>query len=145
MIVWIDFSDHGYSDTHTVPYWNEVQWNAQYPIGGYKTDHRLDSNKNVRKRVAKEWENYRQKIERGITEKRIFYSLVTGLPPGFCAADKESGGEGISGAELDRKKTVGAYQCVKDSFKIQPEQMDLKGRQRNSNYRCKIVAIILLD
>lgn len=46
-----------------MPYWNEVQWNAQYPIGGYKTDHRLDSNKNVRKRVAKEWENYRQKIE----------------------------------------------------------------------------------
>ncbi len=38
------FSDHGYPDRHTVPHWHEVQWNAQYPIGGYKIDHRLDSN-----------------------------------------------------------------------------------------------------
>ena len=32
------------ADNHTVPYWHEVQWNAQYPIGGYKIDHRLDPN-----------------------------------------------------------------------------------------------------
>lgn len=43
-IGWIDFTNHGYPDNHEVPHWHEMQWNAQYPIGGYKIDHRLDSN-----------------------------------------------------------------------------------------------------
>ena len=43
-IGWTDFTNHGYPDNHTVPHWHEVQWNAQYPIGGYKIDHRLDPN-----------------------------------------------------------------------------------------------------
>ena len=43
-IGWIDFTDHGYPQNHTVPHWHEVQWNAQYPIGGYKIDHRTDAN-----------------------------------------------------------------------------------------------------
>lgn len=42
-IGWIDFTNHGYPDNHTVPHWHEVQWNAQYP-SGYKIDHRLDPN-----------------------------------------------------------------------------------------------------
>ena len=40
-IGWIDFTNHGYPDNHEVPHWHEMQWNAQYPIGGYKIDHRL--------------------------------------------------------------------------------------------------------
>ncbi len=41
---WVDFTNHGYPDNHSVPHWHEVQWNEQYPIGGFKIDHRLDSN-----------------------------------------------------------------------------------------------------
>lgn len=41
---WVDFTNHGYPSGHTTPHWHEVEWNAQYPIGGYKIDHRMDSN-----------------------------------------------------------------------------------------------------
>ncbi|MDE6420827.1 MAG: hypothetical protein K2K87_09910 [Lachnospiraceae bacterium] len=43
-IGWVDFTDHGYPLEHSSPHWHEVQWNAQYPIGGYKIDHRFDTN-----------------------------------------------------------------------------------------------------
>jgi len=43
-IGWVDLTDHGYPTVHTTPHWHEVQWNAKYPIGGYKIDHRLDPN-----------------------------------------------------------------------------------------------------
>ena len=43
-IGWVDFSNHGYPQNHTTPHWHEVQWNSQYPIGGYQINHRLDSN-----------------------------------------------------------------------------------------------------
>ena len=35
-IGWVDFTDHGYPLERSSPHWHEVQWNAQYPIGGYK-------------------------------------------------------------------------------------------------------------
>lgn len=41
---WVDLSNHGYPSGHTIPHWHEVEWNAQYPIGGYKIDHRMDPN-----------------------------------------------------------------------------------------------------
>ncbi|SHM65237.1 RHS repeat-associated core domain-containing protein [Gracilibacillus kekensis] len=41
---WVDFTDHGYPSNHSVPHWHEVQWNERYPIGGYKIDHRMDTN-----------------------------------------------------------------------------------------------------
>ncbi|WP_234404783.1 hypothetical protein [Paenibacillus bouchesdurhonensis] len=41
---WIDYSNHGYPENHSVPHWHEVQWNEKYPIGGYKIDHRMDTN-----------------------------------------------------------------------------------------------------
>ncbi|WP_322906643.1 RHS repeat-associated core domain-containing protein [Paenibacillus campi] len=40
---WIDCSNHGYPDNHSVPHWHEVRWNEKYPIGGYKIDHRMDT------------------------------------------------------------------------------------------------------
>ena len=41
---WVDFTNHGYPDNHSVPHWHEVLWNERYPIGGYKIDHRMDTN-----------------------------------------------------------------------------------------------------
>ncbi|WP_243896294.1 RHS repeat-associated core domain-containing protein [Paenibacillus sp. F411] len=41
---WVDFTNHGYPSNHSVPHWHEVQWNERYPIGGYKIDHRMDTN-----------------------------------------------------------------------------------------------------
>ncbi|MBT2288840.1 hypothetical protein J7E73_06740 [Paenibacillus albidus] len=41
---WVDYSNHGYPENHSVPHWHEVQWNEKYPIGGYKIDHRMDTN-----------------------------------------------------------------------------------------------------
>ncbi|WP_322925078.1 hypothetical protein [Paenibacillus campi] len=40
---WIDYSNHGYPDNHSVSHWHEVRWNEKYPIGGYKIDHRMDT------------------------------------------------------------------------------------------------------
>ena len=42
-IGWIDFTNHGYPNNHTIPHWHEVQWNDKYPIGGYQIDHRMDT------------------------------------------------------------------------------------------------------
>ncbi|WDZ54910.1 contractile injection system protein, VgrG/Pvc8 family [Paenibacillus polymyxa] len=41
---WVDYTNHGYPENHSVPHWHEVQWNEKYPIGGYKIDHRMDTN-----------------------------------------------------------------------------------------------------
>ncbi|MBP1903416.1 RHS repeat-associated protein [Paenibacillus turicensis] len=41
---WIDYSNHGYPENHSVPHWHEVQWNEKYPTGGFKIDHRMDTN-----------------------------------------------------------------------------------------------------
>lgn len=42
-IGWIDFTNHGYPNNHTISHWHEVQWNDKYPIGGYQIDHRMDT------------------------------------------------------------------------------------------------------
>nr|WP_296465700.1 hypothetical protein [uncultured Acetatifactor sp.] len=41
---WIDFTDYGYPSGHSTPHWHEVQWNSQYPVGGYQINHRFDVN-----------------------------------------------------------------------------------------------------
>ena len=43
-IGWVDYTNHGYPQNHTVPHWHEIQWNSQYPIGGYYIEHRMDTN-----------------------------------------------------------------------------------------------------
>ncbi|WP_068773834.1 hypothetical protein [Paenibacillus sp. FJAT-26967] len=37
---WVDWTDHGYPSNHSIPHYHGVEWNANYPIGGYKSDFR---------------------------------------------------------------------------------------------------------
>ncbi|WP_372010394.1 RHS repeat domain-containing protein [Paenibacillus chitinolyticus] len=37
---WVDWTDHGRPLDHSIPHYHSVEWNAHYPINGYKTDFR---------------------------------------------------------------------------------------------------------
>lgn len=40
---WVDYSDHGFPENHTVPHWHEMLYDSQYPLG-CGVGHRMDSN-----------------------------------------------------------------------------------------------------
>ena len=42
-IGWVDYSNHGYPDSHVTPHWHEVIYDEEYPLG-IKINHRMDSN-----------------------------------------------------------------------------------------------------
>ncbi|ADU21973.1 polymorphic toxin-type HINT domain-containing protein [Ruminococcus albus] len=42
-IGWVDFTDHGYPDVHTIPHWHEVIYNVIFPDGKI-INHRMDPN-----------------------------------------------------------------------------------------------------
>ena len=77
-----------------------------------------ERNKNLERRVQEEWENYRQKIERGMTEKGIFYSPIKGLSDtlDFTLQLRKAVVEEYPILNWTERKLQGAYQWAKDGF-----------------------------
>ena len=77
-----------------------------------------ERNKNLGRRVQEEWENYRQKIERGMTEKGIFYSPIKGLSDtlDFTLQLRKAVVEEYPILNWTERKLQGAYQWAKDGF-----------------------------
>ena len=77
-----------------------------------------ERNKNLGKRVQEEWESYWQKIERGMTEKGIFYSPVKGLSDtlDFALQLRKAVVEEYPILNWTERKLQGAYQWAKDGF-----------------------------
>ena len=75
-----------------------------------------EHNQNLGKRVAEEWENYWRKIERGITEKGVFYSPVKGISDtlDFMLQLRKAVVEEYPTLNWTERKLQGAYQWVKD-------------------------------
>ena len=87
----------------------------KYELGERKK--RFDEhNQNLGKRVAEEWENYWRKIERGITEKGVFYSPVKGISDtlDFMLQLRKAVVEEYPTLNWTERKLQGAYQWVKD-------------------------------
>lgn len=77
-----------------------------------------ERNKNLGKRVQEEWENYWQKIERGMTEKGVLYSPVKGLSDtlDFALQLRKAVVEEYPILNWTERKLQGAYQWAKDGF-----------------------------
>ena len=77
-----------------------------------------ERNKNLGRRVQEEWENYWQKIERGMTEKGIFYSPIKGLSDtlDFTLQLRKAVVEEYPILNWTERKLQGAYQWAKDGF-----------------------------
>ena len=84
-----------------------------------------EHNQNLGKRVAEEWENYWRKIERGITEKGVFYSPVKGISDtlDFMLQLRKAVVEEYPTLNWTERKLQGAYQWVKDVPKFHDQSL----------------------